>query len=165
MLRAVEALDGVVVDVLVNAYDAARLGVRPSAAADERVNRVGIHALRLEHIQDHFAPKGHLVVDVRKLQKHGRLVEELPLEDRRLVLKQADFRRSRAWVYNKYPEFAVFHFYLFYREADSIPHPVVSRSADFTSRRTRAAVPMAKRSATTRRSSSVIFDCLPFTES
>ena len=75
MLRTVKALDGVVVDVLVNAYDAAGLGVRSAAAADERVDRVGIHALRLEHVQDHVAAERHLVVDVRKLQKLGRLME------------------------------------------------------------------------------------------
>ena len=38
-------------------------------------------------------------------------------------------------------------------------------SAAFTSRSTRGAVPIAKRSATVRRSSSVIFDCLPLTDS
>ena len=92
MLRTVKALDGVVKDVLVHAYDAAGLGVRAAAAADERVDRMGIHALRLEHVEDHVAPKGHLVVDMRKLQKHVRFMEELPLKDRRLVLEKADFR-------------------------------------------------------------------------
>ena len=129
MLRTVKALDGVVVEVLVNADDAAGLGVRSAAAADERVDRVGIHALRLEHVQDHAAPERHLVVDVRKLQKLGRFVEELPLEDRRLVLEEADLRRSRAWVDNKQPEFAVFHFDLFYRKVDIIPYPALSRVA------------------------------------
>ena len=38
-------------------------------------------------------------------------------------------------------------------------------SAAFTSRSTRGAVPIANRSATVRRSSSVIFDCLPLTDS
>ena len=109
MLRTVKALDGVVVDVLVHAYDAAGLGVRSAATADERVDRIGIHALRLEHVKDHFAPERHLVVDVRKLQKHIRLVEEFSLKNRLFVLEKADFRRSRARVYGKYPEFSVFH--------------------------------------------------------
>ena len=119
VLRTVKALDGVVIDILVNVYDAARLGVRAAAAADERVDRMGIHALRLEHVEDHFAPEGHLVVDVRKLQKHGRFVEELPLEDRCLILEEADFRRSRAGVDGQYPEFTVFH--SFSRKVNSIP--------------------------------------------
>ena len=42
-------------------------------------------------------------------REHERLVEELSLKNRLFVLKQADFRRSRARVYGKYPEFSVFH--------------------------------------------------------
>ena len=92
MLRTADSGDGVVEELLVDAHEPAVLRACAAAAPDERVDGLGCDALVLQHRQDDVAAEGHLVVHVRKLQQHGRVVEEVFFEDGILVLEQAHLR-------------------------------------------------------------------------
>ena len=83
------------------------LEVRSAAAADERVDRMGIHALRLEHVEDDAPAERHLVVHMGKGEQHRSVVEEAALEDRPFVLEKAHLCRCRPRV--DYENLEFFH--------------------------------------------------------
>ena len=90
MLAAADRRFGIIVQLLVDDGDAARLCARAAAAADEHVDFGGIHILFLQHIQDDLVAEGDLAVDMGKLQQDRRVVEPAFAEDFLFVDKETD---------------------------------------------------------------------------
>ena len=102
MDRPADARHRVVVEALVDLHHAARLRMGAVAPPHEGVDRGGVDARELQGVHDHGAAEGDLVVDVGELEEDGGVVEQVLLEDGRLVLEHAHLRRGGPRVDHKY---------------------------------------------------------------
>ncbi len=75
VLTAAYCSDCIVIELLVDLRDTARLCVRGTATADEYIDLFRLISLVLQHVEDNAVTERHLVIYVRKRKENIRIME------------------------------------------------------------------------------------------
>ena len=94
MLASADRRDRVVIEPLIHRRHSAWLRVGTAAAADKDIDLLRCDTIFLQHIQNDLETEGNLVVHMRKLEKHRRVVEDALLKQRGLVPVKTHLRRG-----------------------------------------------------------------------